>query len=163
MREVEVNLGLPVAVVGLCFAPLERVEVFSPPGSSGVFLQPLFFRTSGRRHVLISGSRCRPSRANNPARPVITQPRPRVFDGQFAAYRFWNQTCTTLMSRPVSCANCSRTCLAGFGDLLYASFNTSICREVIVVRGLLFPSLPSARGFSFIFSRDSKRKSMDHA
>ena len=59
------------------------------------------------------------------------------------AYRFWNHTCTTLMSRPVSWANCSRTCLAGFGELLYASFNTSIWRVVIVVRGRLLPSLLS--------------------
>ena len=37
---------------------------------------------------------------------------------------FWNQTWTTLMSRPVSVASCSLTCRAGFGDVLYAFFNT---------------------------------------
>ena len=31
---------------------------------------------------------------------------------------FWNQTWTTLMSRPVSAASCSRTCLAGLGLVL---------------------------------------------
>lgn len=34
------------------------------------------------------------------------------------AYRFWNHTCTTRISNPVSCDSCSRTCLAGFGLLL---------------------------------------------
>ena len=37
---------------------------------------------------------------------------------------FWNQTWTTLMSRPVSVASCSLTCRAGFGEVLYAFFNT---------------------------------------
>lgn len=47
------------------------------------------------------------------------------------------------MSSPVSCDNCSRTCLAGFGLLLYAVFNVSNCFAVIVVRGRLFGWSPS--------------------
>lgn len=58
-------------------------------------------------------------------------------------YRFWNQTCTTRMSSPVSCDNCSRTCLAGFGLLLYAVFSVSNCLAVMVVRGRLFGWSPS--------------------
>lgn len=40
------------------------------------------------------------------------------------------------MSSPVSWLNCSRTCLAGLGELLYANFRVSNCFAVIVVRGL---------------------------
>lgn len=46
-----------------------------------------------------------------------------------------NVTCTTRMSRPVSDDSCSRTCRAGFGELLYAFFSVSNCLAVIVVRG----------------------------
>ena len=44
-------------------------------------------------------------------------------------------TWTTLISSPVSWLSCSLTCLAGFGELLYAIFNVSNCLAVIVVRG----------------------------
>lgn len=41
---------------------------------------------------------------------------PASFFKRFSFARlFWNHTCTTLISRPVSALNCSRTCLAGFG------------------------------------------------
>lgn len=58
-------------------------------------------------------------------------------------YLFWNHTCTTRISKPVSCDSCSRTCRAGFGLLLYAVFKVSNCLAVIVVRGLLFGWSPS--------------------
>lgn len=42
--------------------------------------------------------------------------RPASFFSLFSLARlFWNQTCTTRMSRPVSALSCSRTCRAGFG------------------------------------------------
>lgn len=47
------------------------------------------------------------------------------------------------MSRPVSWDSCSRTCLAGFGLVLYASLRVSSCFAVIVVRGLLLGWSPS--------------------
>lgn len=59
------------------------------------------------------------------------------------SYLFWNQTWTTRMSRPVSWDSCSRTCLAGFGLVLYASLRVSSCFAVIVVRGLLLGWSPS--------------------
>lgn len=61
----------------------------------------------------------------------------------FSSYLFWNQTWTTRMSRPVSWDSCSRTCLAGFGLVLYASLRVSSCFAVIVVRGLLLGWSPS--------------------
>ena len=145
----EVNLG--VAVIRFHFTSFKGLEVFSPSGASSVLLQPFFFRTpEGDRQTLLNnesntkvngfGSACTRHLAESRnltliyTRHTVTEQR---------AYRFWNHTCTTLMSRPVSWANCSRTCLAGFGELLYASFNTSIWRVVIVVRGRLLPSLLS--------------------
>jgi hypothetical protein len=47
------------------------------------------------------------------------------------------------MSNPVSWDNCSRTCRAGFGLLLYALLSVSNCFAVIVVRGRLFDDSPS--------------------
>lgn len=55
---------------------------------------------------------------------------------------FWNQTWTTRMSRPVSWASCSRTCLEGFELALYDVLRISSCFAVMVVRGLFW--LPSA-------------------
>lgn len=62
---------------------------------------------------------------------------------QSLTHLFWNQTWTTRMSSPVSCDNCSRTCRAGFGLLLYALLRVSNCFAVIVVRGRLFEPSPS--------------------
>ena len=54
---------------------------------------------------------------------------------------FWNHTWMTRMSSAVSCESCSRVCLVGFEDRLYAAFRTSNCFEVMVVLGLFW--LPS--------------------
>ena len=53
-------------------------------------------------------------------------------------------TCTTLMSRPVSEDNCSRTWRAGLGEFLYALFRVSSCLAVMVVRGRLAPASESS-------------------
>lgn len=66
-----------------------------------------------------------------------------LFRYKYYIHLFWNQTCTTLMSNPVSWLSCSLTCLAGFGLLLYAIFSVSNCLAVIVVLGRLFGWSPS--------------------
>ena len=66
---------------------------------------------------------------------------------------FWNHTCTTLMSSPVSWLSCSLTCLAGLGLLLYASLSVSSCLAVIVVRGLLLGWSPSRHPPSAVNSK----------
>lgn len=58
----------------------------------------------------------------------------RYFDS-WLFYHLLILTWTTRMSSPVSWLSCSRMCLAGLGELLYAIFNVSSCFAVIVVRG----------------------------
>jgi hypothetical protein len=109
---VEVHLHLVLVeelVVAGRRTALHRAEVLAPPGPSGVLLEPLLFRppemhTQEFRTIVWK-------------RFVVKQPF--VFlNYTDLRYLFWNQTCTTLMSSPVSWLSCSRTCLAGLGLLL---------------------------------------------
>lgn len=69
-------------------------EILTPTCPSSVFFQPFFFCSSGNKKL----NNCCHSK-------ILTN-------------LFWNQTWTTLISRPVSWLSCSLTCLAGFGLLL---------------------------------------------
>ena len=66
----------------------------------------------------------RPSSNASPLPSYIWPLQPINWWDQMRNNLFWNQTWTTLMSRPVSVASCSLTCRAGFGEVLYAFFNT---------------------------------------
>jgi len=68
-------------------------------------LERAFFTTSSALLVKILSRRGKQTQ----------QERESGFSGKISGYLFWNQTWTTLMSSPVSCDNCSRTCRAGFG------------------------------------------------
>lgn len=97
---------------------LHGAEVLAPARASCILFQSLLLGASAKWRLSVSKVWLGPT----PSRQ---------------AHLFWNHTCTTRISRPVSCDSCSLTCRAGFGLLLYAVFSVSSCLAVIVVRGRL--------------------------